>query len=57
MDVAKLIRDKIIFQAKMGDKKGAIEWAEKSLVRAKMFNNTDYIRMNEEAIAEWKKAK
>ena len=51
------LRMKSLILAKMGDKKGAIEWAEKSLVRAKMFNNSDYIRMNEEAIAEWKKAK
>ncbi len=49
------LRMKSLILAKMGDKKGAIEWAEKSLVRAKMFNNSDYIRMNEESIAEWKK--
>ena len=49
------LRMKALILAKMGDKKSAIEWAEKSLVRAKMFNNSDYIRMNEESIAEWKK--
>lgn len=49
------LRMKALILGKMGDKKGAIEWAEKSLVRAKMFNNADYIRMNEESIAEWKK--
>ena len=49
------LRMKSLILAKMGDKKAAIEWAEKSLVRSKMFNNADYIRMNEESIAEWKK--
>ncbi len=49
------LRTKALILAKLGDKKGAIEWAEKSLVRSKMFNNSDYIRMNEESIAEWKK--
>lgn len=49
------LRMKALILAKMGDKKSAIEWAEKSLVRAKMFKNSDYIRMNEESIAEWKK--
>lgn len=51
------LRIKSLILAKMGDKKGAIEWAEKSLARAKKFDNADYIRMNEESIAEWKKAK
>ncbi len=49
------LRTKALILAKLGDKKGAIEWAEKSLVRSKKFNNADYIRMNEESIAEWKK--
>lgn len=49
------LRMKSLILAKMGDKKAAIEWAEKSLVRAKKFENADYIRMNEESIAEWKK--
>ena len=49
------LRMKSLILAKMGDKKAAIELAEKSLVRSKMFNNADYIRMNEESIAEWKK--
>ena len=42
------LRTKSLILAKMGDKKGAIEWAEKSLARAKKFDNADYIRMNEE---------
>ncbi|MDZ7878796.1 MAG: DUF2911 domain-containing protein [Saprospiraceae bacterium] len=49
------LRMKSLILAKMGNKKEAIVWAEKSLARAKMFSNADYIRMNEEAIAEWKK--
>jgi Protein of unknown function (DUF2911) len=49
------LRTKALILAKMGDKKAAIEWAEKSLARAKKFENADYIRMNEASIAEWKK--
>lgn len=44
-------------QAKLKDYKGAIKTAEKSLALAKEANNTDYVRMNEQAIAEWKKMK
>jgi hypothetical protein len=51
------LRTKSLILAKMGDKKGAIEWAEKSLARAVKLNNSDYVRMNEESIAEWKKMK
>lgn len=49
------LRLKALILAKMGDKKTAIQWAEKSLERSKKSNNADYIRMNEESIAEWKK--
>ena len=49
------LRLKALILAKMGDKKSAIEYAQKSTERAKKFDNTDYIRMNEESIAEWKK--
>lgn len=51
------LRLKSLILAKMGNKKAAIEWAEKSLERSKKFDNADYIRMNEESIAEWKKVK
>ncbi len=44
-------------QAKMKDYKGAIKTAEQSLALAKKENNDDYVRMNEKAIAEWKKMK
>jgi hypothetical protein len=42
-------------QAKTKDYKGAISTAEKSISLAKEAKNDDYVRMNEKAIAEWKK--
>ena len=42
-------------QAKNKDYKGAIATAEKSIALAKEAKNDDYVRMNEKAIAEWKK--
>jgi hypothetical protein len=44
-------------QAKMKDYKGAVKTAEQSMALAKKANNEDYVRMNEKAIAEWKKMK
>ncbi|MBD1396910.1 DUF2911 domain-containing protein [Pontibacter sp. JH31] len=44
-------------QAKMKDYKGAVKTAEQSMAMAKKENNDDYVRMNEKAIAEWKKMK
>lgn len=44
-------------QAKNKDLKGAIVSAEKSIALAKEAKNQDYVRMNENAIAEWKKGK
>lgn len=44
-------------QAKLKDYKGAIQTAEKSTALAKEANNAEYVRMNEQAIAEWKKMK
>ncbi|KAA5548264.1 DUF2911 domain-containing protein [Adhaeribacter rhizoryzae] len=41
--------------AKNKDYKGAIASAEKSIALAKEAKNDDYVRMNEKAIAEWKK--
>ena len=52
-----VLRTKSLIQADLGDKKGAIETATKSLELAKADDNQDYIRMNEASIAEWKKAK
>jgi len=42
-------------QAKNKDYKGAIASAEKSIALAKEAKNNDYVRLNEKAIAEWKK--
>jgi hypothetical protein len=48
-------RQKSLIQAKLGDKRGAIETANMSLAAAKAANNTDYVKMNQESIAEWSK--
>lgn len=42
-------------QAKLGDKKGALETAKISLESAKVANNADYVKMNEDSIKEWSK--
>lgn len=42
-------------QAQLKDYKGAIKTAEQSIALAKKENNPEYVRMNEQAIAEWKK--
>lgn len=42
-------------QAKLGDKKGAIETAKISLAAAEIANNQDYVKMNQDSIAEWSK--
>ncbi len=46
---------KSLIQAKLGDKKGAIETAKISLASAKEAKNNDYVKMNEDNIAEWSK--
>ena len=46
---------KSLIQAKLGDKKGAIETARMSLEAAKIAKNNDYIKMNEDNILEWSK--
>ncbi|WP_264564015.1 DUF2911 domain-containing protein [Flavobacterium sp. N3904] len=48
-------RLKSLIQAKLGDKKGAIETANLSLVAAETAKNQDYVKMNRESIAEWSK--
>lgn len=50
-----MLRHKSLVQAKLGDKKGAIESAKRSLELAKEAKNNDYVRMNEKSIAEWSK--
>ena len=46
---------KSLIQAKLGDKKGAIETARMSLAAAKAAKNNDYVKMNEDNIIEWSK--
>jgi len=46
---------KSLIQAKLGDKKGAIETARLSLAAAKAAKNNDYVKMNEDNIIEWSK--
>jgi hypothetical protein len=48
-------RLKSLIQAKLGDKKTAIETAKLSLAAAEIAKNQDYVKMNKESIAEWSK--
>jgi len=48
-------RLKSLIQAKSGDKKGAIETAKLSLASATAAKNNDYVKMNNDSIAEWSK--
>ena len=48
-------RLKSLIQAKLGDKKGAIETAKLSLAAAQVAKNDDYVKMNNDSIAEWSK--
>ncbi len=48
-------RQKSLIQAAMGDKKGAIASAKKSLEMAKEAGSDDYVKMNNESIMEWSK--
>jgi Protein of unknown function (DUF2911) len=48
-------RLKSLIQARLGDKKGAIETAKISLAAAEIAKNQDYIKMNKDSIAEWSK--
>src|SRR5690606_6395345 len=47
------LRQKSLIQAKMGDRKGAVETAKLSLAAAEKANNADYIKMNKDSILEW----
>ena len=49
------LRRMSLIQADMGDKAGAIATAKRSLEGAEKANNADYVKMNKESIAEWKK--
>ncbi len=46
-------RQQSLIYAKMGDKKGAIAAAKKSLEAAKAAKNDDYIKMNMDSLKEW----
>ena len=48
-------RQKSLIQAKLNDKKGAIETAKLSLAGAIKDDNQDYVKMNNDSIAEWSK--
>ncbi|MBP4142145.1 DUF2911 domain-containing protein [Flavobacterium sp. I-SCBP12n] len=48
-------RLKSLIQAKLGDRKGAIESAKASLTAAEAAKNQDYVKMNKDSIAEWSK--
>jgi hypothetical protein len=48
-------RQKSLIQAKLGDKKGAIETAKISLEAAVKEKNDDYVKMNNDSIIEWSK--
>lgn len=48
-------RQKSLIQAKLGDKKGAIETAKISLEAAEIAKNNDYVKMNKDSIVEWSK--
>jgi tetratricopeptide (TPR) repeat protein len=50
-----ILRAKSLIQAKLGDKKGAIETAKRSLELATKEKNADYVKMNEDSIKEWSK--
>ncbi|HBK82564.1 MAG TPA: dihydrolipoamide dehydrogenase, partial [Flavobacterium sp.] len=49
------LRQKSLIQAKLNDKKGAIETAKLSLASAIKAGNKDYEKMNKDSIAEWSK--
>jgi len=52
------LRQKSLIEGDLGNYKDAIETAKKSLQLAKEAGNNDYVKMNEDSIAEWsKKAK
>jgi len=50
-----MFRQKSLIQADLGDKKGAIKTAKISLEKATKAENADYVKMNNDSIAEWSK--
>ncbi len=47
------LRQQSLIYAALGDKKGAIVIANKSLAASEKADNADYVKMNKESIAEW----
>ncbi|MBT8180128.1 MAG: DUF2911 domain-containing protein [Eudoraea sp.] len=48
-----MMRRQSLIYAKMGDTKGAIEAAKKSLAVAEAAGNADYVKMNKNSLKEW----
>ena len=48
-----MMRRQSLIYAKMGDTKGAIEAAKKSMAAAEAANNADYVKMNKDSLKEW----
>lgn len=48
-----MFRVQSLINAKLGDTKGAIEAAKKSLVLAQAAGNMDYVKMNKDSLKEW----
>jgi hypothetical protein len=48
-----IMREQSLIYAKMGDKKGAIEAAKRSLQVAEAAGNEDYVKMNKDSLKEW----
>ncbi|WP_437395640.1 DUF2911 domain-containing protein [Flagellimonas lutimaris] len=50
-----MMRTQSLIYAKMGDKKGAIGAAKRSLAAAQAAGNQDYVKMNKDSLKEWAK--
>lgn len=48
-----VLRKQSLIHAKLGDTKGAIEAAKKSLASAEKAGNADYVKMNKDSLKEW----
>ena len=48
-----MTRRQSLIYAKMGDTKGAIEAAKKSMAVAEAAGNADYVKMNKDSLKEW----
>lgn len=48
-----MLRQKSLIQAKNGDTKGAIATAKQSLAAAEKAGNKDYVKLNQDSLAEW----